>query len=53
MKLCVPFILKAGKALNEAKVNICIQFKDVTQGCVPQAQYEDTRIVHTIHTCYR
>ncbi|GJJ07466.1 hypothetical protein Clacol_001668 [Clathrus columnatus] len=28
----VPFILKAGKALNEAKVEIRIQFKDVTQG---------------------
>ncbi|KAK7695409.1 hypothetical protein QCA50_000045 [Cerrena zonata] len=28
----VPFILKAGKAVNEAKVEIRIQFKDVTQG---------------------
>ncbi|KAI0081819.1 glucose-6-phosphate dehydrogenase [Panus rudis PR-1116 ss-1] len=28
----VPFILKAGKALNEAKVEIRIQYKDVTQG---------------------
>ncbi|KAJ7700109.1 glucose-6-P dehydrogenase [Mycena rosella] len=28
----VPFILKAGKALNEAKVEVRIQFKDVTQG---------------------
>jgi glucose-6-phosphate 1-dehydrogenase len=28
----VPFVLKAGKALNEAKVEIRIQFKDVTQG---------------------
>ncbi|KAF8592331.1 glucose-6-P dehydrogenase [Ramaria rubella] len=28
----VPFILKAGKALNEAKVEIRVQFKDVTQG---------------------
>lgn len=28
----VPFILKAGKALNEGKVEIRIQFKDVTQG---------------------
>lgn len=28
----VPFILKAGKALNEAKVEIRMQFKDVTQG---------------------
>jgi len=28
----VPFILKAGKALNEAKVEIRLQFKDVTQG---------------------
>jgi len=28
----VPFILKAGKALNEQKVEIRIQFKDVTQG---------------------
>ena len=42
----VPFILKAGKALNEAKVDICIQFKDVTQGRVPQAQYEHAQIVH-------
>ncbi|KAG7096949.1 hypothetical protein E1B28_004347 [Marasmius oreades] len=28
----VPFILKAGKALNEAKVEVRIQFKEVTQG---------------------
>ncbi|KAH9966122.1 glucose-6-phosphate 1-dehydrogenase [Russula dissimulans] len=28
----VPFILKAGKALNEAKVEVRIQFKDTTQG---------------------
>ncbi|KAG1907168.1 glucose-6-phosphate 1-dehydrogenase [Suillus fuscotomentosus] len=28
----VPFILKAGKALNEAKVEIRVQFKDVTSG---------------------
>lgn len=28
----VPFILKAGKALNEAKVEVRIQYKDVTQG---------------------
>ncbi|KIM90820.1 hypothetical protein PILCRDRAFT_811308 [Piloderma croceum F 1598] len=28
----VPFILKAGKALNESKVEIRIQFKDVVQG---------------------
>jgi len=28
----VPFILKAGKALNEAKVEVRIQFKDVTSG---------------------
>jgi len=28
----VPFILKAGKALNEAKAEIRIQYKDVTQG---------------------
>ncbi|KAI0303231.1 glucose-6-phosphate dehydrogenase [Russula brevipes] len=28
----VPFILKAGKALNEAKVEVRIQFKDVTRG---------------------
>ncbi|KAJ7498904.1 glucose-6-phosphate dehydrogenase [Mycena latifolia] len=28
----VPFILKAGKALNEAKVEVRVQFKDVTQG---------------------
>ncbi|ANB13594.1 glucose-6-phosphate dehydrogenase [Sugiyamaella lignohabitans] len=28
----VPFILKAGKALDEAKVEIRIQFKDVAQG---------------------
>ncbi|EIN10632.1 glucose-6-phosphate 1-dehydrogenase [Punctularia strigosozonata HHB-11173 SS5] len=28
----VPFILRAGKALNESKVEIRIQFKDVTQG---------------------
>jgi len=28
----VPFILKAGKALNESKVEVRIQFKDVTQG---------------------
>ncbi|CAE6455513.1 unnamed protein product [Rhizoctonia solani] len=28
----VPFILKAGKALNEAKVEIRIQYRDVTQG---------------------
>lgn len=28
----VPFVLKAGKALNEAKVEIRIQFKDVTSG---------------------
>ncbi|KAJ7180107.1 glucose-6-P dehydrogenase [Mycena crocata] len=28
----VPFILNAGKALNEAKVEVRIQFKDVTQG---------------------
>ncbi|TDL29499.1 glucose-6-P dehydrogenase [Rickenella mellea] len=28
----VPFILKAGKAVNEAKVEIRIQYKDVTQG---------------------
>ncbi|KAI9512174.1 glucose-6-P dehydrogenase [Russula earlei] len=28
----VPFILKAGKALNEAKVEVRIQFKDVTKG---------------------
>jgi len=28
----VPFVLKAGKALNEAKAEIRVQFKDVTQG---------------------
>ncbi|KAG9317281.1 glucose-6-phosphate dehydrogenase [Chiua virens] len=28
----VPFIMKAGKALNEAKVEIRVQFKDVTEG---------------------
>ncbi|KIJ70545.1 hypothetical protein HYDPIDRAFT_105287 [Hydnomerulius pinastri MD-312] len=28
----VPFIMKAGKALNEAKVEVRIQYKDVTQG---------------------
>ncbi|KAF8913916.1 glucose-6-phosphate 1-dehydrogenase [Gymnopilus junonius] len=28
----VPFVMKAGKALNEAKVEVRIQFKDVTQG---------------------
>jgi len=28
----VPFIMKAGKALNEAKVEIRVQYKDVTQG---------------------
>ncbi|KAK7061734.1 glucose-6-phosphate 1-dehydrogenase [Favolaschia claudopus] len=28
----VPFILKAGKALNEAKVEVRVQFKDITQG---------------------
>ncbi|KAF8306477.1 glucose-6-phosphate dehydrogenase [Clavulina sp. PMI_390] len=28
----VPFILKAGKALNEAKVEVRIQYKDVTSG---------------------
>jgi len=28
----VPFILKAGKALNESKVEIRIQYKDVAQG---------------------
>ncbi|KAE8231191.1 hypothetical protein CF326_g3796 [Tilletia indica] len=28
----VPFILKAGKALDEAKVEIRVQYKDVTQG---------------------
>jgi glucose-6-phosphate 1-dehydrogenase len=28
----VPFILKAGKALNEAKVEVRIQFKDISQG---------------------
>lgn len=28
----VPFILKAGKALNEAKVEVRIQFRDVAQG---------------------
>ncbi|ORX38424.1 glucose-6-phosphate dehydrogenase [Kockovaella imperatae] len=28
----VPFIMKAGKALNESKVEIRIQYKDVTQG---------------------
>jgi len=28
----VPFILKAGKALNESKVEVRIQYKDVTQG---------------------
>lgn len=28
----VPFIMKAGKALNEAKVEIRIQYKDVTSG---------------------
>ncbi|GLB33826.1 putative ZWF1 [Lyophyllum shimeji] len=28
----VPFIMKAGKALNEAKVEVRMQFKDVTQG---------------------
>ncbi|PWN50374.1 putative ZWF1-glucose-6-phosphate dehydrogenase [Violaceomyces palustris] len=28
----VPFILKAGKALDEAKVEIRIQYKDVTKG---------------------
>jgi len=28
----VPFILKAGKALNEAKVEVRIQFKDVASG---------------------
>ncbi|KAG8821514.1 Glucose-6-phosphate 1-dehydrogenase [Serendipita sp. 401] len=28
----VPFILKAGKALNEAKVEVRVQYKDVTQG---------------------
>ncbi|KAN0131482.1 Glucose-6-phosphate dehydrogenase, C-terminal domain containing protein [Lactarius tabidus] len=34
----VPFILKAGKALNEAKVEVRIQFKDVTQGIFSNAQ---------------
>ncbi|KAL7422522.1 Glucose-6-phosphate 1-dehydrogenase [Cryptotrichosporon argae] len=28
----VPFIMKAGKALNEAKVEVRVQFKDVPQG---------------------
>jgi glucose-6-phosphate 1-dehydrogenase len=28
----VPFILKAGKALNEQKTEIRVQYKDVTQG---------------------
>jgi glucose-6-phosphate 1-dehydrogenase len=28
----VPFILKAGKALNEAKVEVRIQFKDISKG---------------------
>ncbi|KIJ20036.1 glucose-6-phosphate dehydrogenase [Paxillus involutus ATCC 200175] len=28
----VPFIMKAGKALNEAKVEIRVQYKDATQG---------------------
>ncbi|KAL1413340.1 Glucose-6-phosphate 1-dehydrogenase [Vanrija albida] len=28
----VPFIMKAGKALNEGKVEIRVQFKDVTSG---------------------
>ncbi|KAH9999333.1 glucose-6-phosphate dehydrogenase [Russula vinacea] len=28
----VPFILKAGKAMNDAKVEVRIQFKDVTSG---------------------
>jgi len=28
----VPFILKAGKALNDAKVEVRVQFKDVTSG---------------------
>lgn len=28
----VPFIMKAGKALNEGKVEVRIQFKDATQG---------------------
>lgn len=28
----VPFIMKAGKALNESKVEIRVQFKDVTSG---------------------
>lgn len=28
----VPFIMKAGKALNEQKTEIRIQYKDVTQG---------------------
>lgn len=28
----VPFIMKAGKALNEAKVEIRVQYRDVTQG---------------------
>jgi glucose-6-phosphate 1-dehydrogenase len=28
----VPFIMKAGKALNEAKVEIRVQYKDVTSG---------------------
>ncbi|CAG8585388.1 10580_t:CDS:10, partial [Acaulospora colombiana] len=28
----VPFIMKAGKALNEAKVEVRVQYKDVTQG---------------------
>ncbi|KAG6335637.1 hypothetical protein ID866_3453 [Astraeus odoratus] len=28
----VPFIMKAGKALNEAKVEVRIQFKEATQG---------------------
>lgn len=32
----VPFILKAGKALNEQKAEIRIQFKDVTSGLFPQ-----------------
>lgn len=28
----VPFIMKAGKALNESKVEVRVQFKDATQG---------------------
>lgn len=28
----VPFIMKAGKALNESKVEVRVQFKDVTSG---------------------